>query len=657
MYSLKREEDIFRLAAVLYKDGNYEVKKENTIKKIIKAIFLEYENVSKTISEIIKAIDENYFLPFSEEEIKKILNESSETFQMEDMHLEVPKYNLIENVYIKLKDKIKKNDLKYYVDKYLKSINSKNMEEDRAKIFQFLYSIFTKNLENYNLFLHSNVHSFSDILKEYSISDIDINLINNFFKYNAVEKDKIIFDIISLSLEYCLLASPKELSQKQISNKIFFLDSNVLYRAIGLNGEERKELTLQFIKRCIDYEINLKILSVTEEEFKGSIKHRINRLFKIHNHNSPEEIFKKYSSDGIYLYYYNWKKNRTNINMREFESFIFSKYEELKENNKITVEYKNNVKFEENNEMQKMKDSIFNFKRISDFSSGEYIAKNDTQIILSLLKIRKEKNDINKGILNMNNFLISTDQQLRDWSLEYGFINPIILLPSEWMTIMFRFLGRTSNDYKSFVSFLNLKNKEQNIYSPEIIDIILSGISEITQDLKEQKYYAEQIIEHDIFEIIHPKNPCTINSDELFTKVTNYVKDSMDSKITDKNIEIDKLNKENNKIREELKLKNVRDDIKKWSNLGYFTFPIVIILFLYMIQHFFLLEKSWNIYSFIWNYVSILNDGAKNIFYYLDILITGGLLYKVYLFSYNRLCKSSKVYQNKLRETYKKYEI
>ena len=182
MYSLKREEDIFRLAAVLYKDGNYEVKKENTIKKIIKAIFLEYENVSKTISEIIKAIDENYFLPFSEEEIKKILNESSETFQMEDMHLEVPKYNLIENVYIKLKDKIKKNDLKYYVDKYLKSINSKNMEEDRAKIFQFLYSIFTKNLENYNLFLHSNVHSFSDILKEYSISDIDINLINNFFK-------------------------------------------------------------------------------------------------------------------------------------------------------------------------------------------------------------------------------------------------------------------------------------------------------------------------------------------------------------------------------------------------------------------------------------------------------------------------------------------
>lgn len=82
MYSLKREEDIFRLAAVLYKDGKYEVKKENTIKKIIKAIFLEYENVSKTISEIIKAIEENYFLPFSEEEIKKILNESSETFQM-----------------------------------------------------------------------------------------------------------------------------------------------------------------------------------------------------------------------------------------------------------------------------------------------------------------------------------------------------------------------------------------------------------------------------------------------------------------------------------------------------------------------------------------------------------------------------------------------
>jgi len=34
MSLLNKEEEIFRLAAVLYKDGNYEVSKENTLKRL-----------------------------------------------------------------------------------------------------------------------------------------------------------------------------------------------------------------------------------------------------------------------------------------------------------------------------------------------------------------------------------------------------------------------------------------------------------------------------------------------------------------------------------------------------------------------------------------------------------------------------------------------
>ena len=97
--------------------------------------------------------------------------------------------------------------------------------------------------------MHLNNDIFSNLSKITDFENGDIDLINGFFKYESAEKDKLIFDIVSLSLEYCLLASPKELNKRQISNKIFFLDSNVIYRAIGLNGEERKNLTLQFIKR------------------------------------------------------------------------------------------------------------------------------------------------------------------------------------------------------------------------------------------------------------------------------------------------------------------------------------------------------------------------------------------------------------------------
>lgn len=470
-------------------------------------------------------------------------------------------------------------------------------------------------------------------------------MINGFFKYESAEKDKLIFDIVSLSLEYCLLASPKELNKRQISNKIFFLDSNVIYRAIGLNGEERKNLTLQFIKRCNDYGIVLKILNITKSEFKDSVKYRINRIFHVDNINTSKKVFKKYSSDEIYLYYYDWKEKRINISSREFENFIFAEYEKLKKENKITVEYKNNIDYIDNNEMRSIKDDILAFKNTPISSNGEIIAKYDTQMILSLLEVRKKSNDINKKILNINNFLISTDQQLKDWTFQKGYEQAIILLPSEWMTIMFRFLGRTNDDYKSFVSFLNLKNKEESTYSPEMIHIILAGISEMTQDINRQEFYAEQIIEHDILEIMQNKD----TKDEIIDKVRNYVKINMDNELKDMTQKKNKVEKDYEETKE--KNKELSDKLfSAWKRNGYYMLLLLIIgVFLFM-AHFFWQESNWNLYRKISNYILGLNEASRNFFFALDYAITIGIIITSSTYCYNRLFPKSKMYLKKLNE-------
>ena len=635
MISLNKEEEIFRLAAVLYKDGNYEVSKENTLKKIVKAIFLENDNTPKTVSEIINAIFENYSLNFSENEIETVIEKSANFFQI--IKLQPKKYNLIEKDYIKLKNKIKEKDLNFYIYKYLEDIKSKNLEQDKNKILHFLYDIFTKNLENYNFFMHLNNDIFSNLSKFTNSEVEDINLINGFFKYESSEKDKIIFDIVSLSLEYCLLASPKELNRRQISDKIFFLDSNVIYRAIGLNGEERKNLTLQFIKRCNDYGIVLKILNITENEFKDSIKYRTNRISHTDNVKTSKTVFQKYSSDEMYLYYYSWKEKRVNATSRE--------YENLKKKNNITVEYKNNIDYLDNNEMRNIKDEILAFKNTPISSNGEIIAKYDTQMILSLLEIRKKSNDINKKILNINNFLISTDQQLKEWTFQKRYEQAIILLPSEWMTIMFRFLGRTSNDYKSFVSFLNLKNKEETTYSAEMIHIILAGVSEMTQDINRQEFYAEQIIEHDILEIMQNKD----SKDEIINKVKNYVKIDMDSKLKDITQEKNEIKKDFEKTKE--KNKELTDKLlKSWKRKGYYMVFLLMIEIIFLGEHFFWQESNWNLYKKLSDYISTLNDASQNFFFSLDYAITIGIIIFSFKFCYDRLSPNSKEYLEKLNE-------
>ena len=73
-------------------------------------------------------------------------------------------------------------------------------EVDKNKILQFLYNIFTKNLENYNFFMHLNNDIFSNLSKITDFENGDIDLINGFFKYESAEKDKIIFDIVLILL-------------------------------------------------------------------------------------------------------------------------------------------------------------------------------------------------------------------------------------------------------------------------------------------------------------------------------------------------------------------------------------------------------------------------------------------------------------------------
>lgn len=76
------------------------------------------------------------------------------------------------------------------------------------------------------------------------------------------------------------------------------------------------------------------------------------------------------------------------------------------------------------------------------------------------------------------------------------------MLPSQWLSIILRFLNRTNDDYKSFVNFLNLRSNEQAI-SGEKLQIILAGISEITADVETQRGLMNILVENRFKDIIN----------------------------------------------------------------------------------------------------------------------------------------------------------
>ena len=72
-------DNLFRLAAMLYKDENYDSSRENIIRKIIESIFVK-DNSKKTVFEIIEICRLHYKLTITEDEIENVIYSNTDKF-------------------------------------------------------------------------------------------------------------------------------------------------------------------------------------------------------------------------------------------------------------------------------------------------------------------------------------------------------------------------------------------------------------------------------------------------------------------------------------------------------------------------------------------------------------------------------------------------
>ncbi len=107
--------------------------------------------------------------------------------------------------------------------------------------------------------------------------------INEFLEWDDINKNKSIFALISYSLEYAVITNHQESSAvflNSIKHKVFFLDNNVLYRAIGLNGDNRQNRIITFLNKCKSAGQEFKISKLFREKITDTIKHNVKLLQK-----------------------------------------------------------------------------------------------------------------------------------------------------------------------------------------------------------------------------------------------------------------------------------------------------------------------------------------------------------------------------------------
>lgn len=632
------DSSIFRLSAILYADQNYNLSTRTTIRKIIEAVFLELDEDSITIDKIIDYCKEKYYLDFDYEEIKSIVNdEKNNAFKLY--------YPKNDEVYVQfdpnrkslLKSKLSQNSIDQFIATFKK--NHKEYESINVSdlIYRFLYYTINSNQDSFLKLLNKSKNfDITPLIQPQHFNIEERKIINHFLNWDDDEKNKAIFDIISYSIEYCLLVSDNKDSFRLdfLRKKIFYLDTNIIYRVLGINGENRKNRTITFLEKCRVLDIKIIVSKYTDLEFTESIKYNIAKMRDFGDKRIDSNIFYFYSNNyDIYDYYYHWREGRKDTNYIAFQNHILALYKRFKESYNIEIDYK--IPFNEKDEivkqivssysqeLQKMKDQEENLKP----SDSCYI---DSQNIY-LLEIRRDSKFYN--LSDSKYFLVSTDQILRKWDHLRSMYTPVVLHPSQWLSIMLRFVVRTKDDFKSFVSFLNLKQSEK-YFDNEKLHIILNAIAEVTEDFKTQRELVDVIIQNHFNEVLdgNPTEQEIFERSKIVAKTSleeelNKIKqkyEDLEKRYDDNSSEIkrlkdslkndtnltDRLREENLKLHAKLKENYASIELNKWRLPAYFVIILLIVTVIFFYLQFFGSRDGSNI---VYKLIKYVDENASDL--------------------------------------------
>ncbi len=237
--------------------------------------------LSIPMTELIVYINREYGLLYSVEEIKDTVIKGRDADQKYYCYTENAEtiISLTGEYKNKLSLVCSQKTLYEYIDEYLMSLETEDIKKEPSKdlILRFLYKMFTSNLEGYKLILQEKIDSIE--VKSNNYTDKEKEIINNFLAWPDEGKDKAIYDLAGYSLEYCMMTNQKNtsLNVQNLKGKSFYIDTNVIYRALGLNSDNLKSRTHLFLSKFKEVGEFLIISQSTYLEFIDTIDYYIGK--------------------------------------------------------------------------------------------------------------------------------------------------------------------------------------------------------------------------------------------------------------------------------------------------------------------------------------------------------------------------------------------
>lgn len=589
------EDKVLRISLIMQDQSATTVDKY--ICKLVEFVIYTSEGKLLTAVDLCKSINEQFKLEFDVDELKKAIKNKSRGRIVYINNA----YSITEKVEEQLSEQVDPiTMLKEYINQFIEECNKQyDKDELLNELQKYLYYSFNSSLSNLLGILDNKPLS---AMNELIVSNELVVQINEFISWDNDGKNKLLYNIISSSYEYCMLTTKKDtlLSSKIFRGKHFFLDANIIFRMTGINKDERKFVTESFVKKCNDLGIELFYTSETLSELYRVLEKQIKYIKFLTRGQAPvdpdvlKEINGSYEINDFYIFYYNWCKKNSFDDMTSFYNHLLGLVRNVIEKLKY-IEIPNISLSKDKDNYEEQCSSLNQFKllkRPNKKNSPEGL-RTDINNILYIISLRKKAQSQN--LWQINDFIVSADQLLTKWAQSAYSGVPIVVIPSTWLSIMLRFSGRSSDDYKSFCLLMGLRqhNDDESKIPINTVDL-LKALSEKTTDAQLKQCIIEELIANKSINNIDSSSDYSLCIDNAFEKITARSTEKIISVIQAETEEKNETQNTINRLNEELKSRSTAEEysikianakadsiIRKWSKLAFLKvlLPAITVLF------------------------------------------------------------------------------
>ena len=487
----------------------------DNLTNIIIYVLYTYNSERKQIKidDLPKAIEEVSGLEFTIKEIQQAIKEQGEFFCETREKVLVLTEAGNKKIHIENRKEFE-NIINRYIEEY--SIG-KQAEEVKKLIYEFLYNGIQNNIEAL-LNVATGTDSRETLIQLDTLDNEDRKVINDFIDWDDEQKNELLYEIISFAVDYCCLTIKKDKTNFStlLQGKTFYLDTNILFRMLGLNNEQRKETILQFINKCKASKIKLRITSFTKTETLNSIQYHVGQVQKIMQGYTGDgyalsRLYDKSNyEEGFLTVYLEWAmKNGIHGHYDDFHKHLRKEFYELV--NEIRIVDAGNVQISE-----EILDDYINWK---DGKTTKENAEYDVKNLIFIDKIRKQKSDTIGW--NVGEYLITADHKLIKWAdRNFSKENPIAVLPSVWYSMLLKLQGRAQNDIKAFSEFIKIRYIQDK--PTENIQYLINKVCQKTTNGALQDMLFDEIAENN-----KQINELSFESDEQIDEIVNQAYDDI----------------------------------------------------------------------------------------------------------------------------------